>query len=273
MTFSGLPCELLAQLRILRRDAHRAGVQVALAHHDAAHRDQRRGGEPEFLGAQQRGDGHVAAGLELAVGLHDDAAAQIVQHQHLLRFRQSQFPGNARVLDGGERRSARAAVVSADQNHVGVGLGHARGHRSHARFGHQLDRNARLGIDVLQVVDQLRQIFDRIDIVVRRRRNQSHAGNRVPHPRDDFVHLVAGKLAALAGLRALRDLDLQIVGVDQVVGGDAEAPRSHLFDGAAAPVAVGDRAGSALHPRRPRRYSSARRCGSWRWPAFRALLC
>ncbi len=62
-------------------------------------RDQRRGGEAELLGAQQRGDGHVAAGLQLAVGLHADAAAQVVHHQHLLRFGEAQFPGNAGVLD------------------------------------------------------------------------------------------------------------------------------------------------------------------------------
>ena len=55
-TCSGLPVELLAQLRILRGDADRAGVQVADAHHDAADRDERRGGEAEFLGAEQRGD-------------------------------------------------------------------------------------------------------------------------------------------------------------------------------------------------------------------------
>ena len=54
----------------------------------------------------------VAAGLQLAVGLHADAAAQIVQQQHLLRFGQSQFPGNAGVLDGAERRGAGAAVVA-----------------------------------------------------------------------------------------------------------------------------------------------------------------
>ena len=73
-------------------------------------------------------------------------------------------------------------------------------------------------IDVLQVVDQLRQIFDRINVVMRRRRNQRHAGNRMAHPRDDLVHFVAGKLAAFAGLGALRDLDLQLVGVHQVIG-------------------------------------------------------
>ena len=59
-------------------------------------RDQRRGGEAELLGAEQRGDDDVAAGLQLAVGLHADAAAQIVQHQHLLRFGQAQLPRECR---------------------------------------------------------------------------------------------------------------------------------------------------------------------------------
>ena len=46
---------------------------MADPHHDAAHRHQRRGGKPELLSAEQGGDDHVAAGLELAVGLDDDA--------------------------------------------------------------------------------------------------------------------------------------------------------------------------------------------------------
>ncbi len=39
------------------------------------------------------------------------------------------------------------------------------------------------------------------------------------------IHLVAGKLAAFAGLGALRHFDLQLVGIHQVIGGDAEARR------------------------------------------------
>ena len=72
-------------------------------------------------------------------------------------------------------------------------LGDARRDRADAHFRHQLHRNARLRIDVLQIVDELRQIFDRVDVVMRRRRNQAHAGNRVAHARDHFVHLVAGQ--------------------------------------------------------------------------------
>ena len=103
----GVAGEFLAQLRVLRGHAHRAGVEMADAHHDAAQRDQRRGGKTKFLRAQQRGDDHVAARLQLAVGFHGDAAAQIIQDQRLVRFGQPQFPRNARVLDAGLRRGAR----------------------------------------------------------------------------------------------------------------------------------------------------------------------
>ena len=104
--------EGLAQLRILGRDADRAGVQMADAHHHAAHHDQRRGGEAELLGAEQRRHDHVAAGLQLPVHLHDDAVAEVVQQQHLLRLGEAQLPRHARVLEAGERRGAGAAVVA-----------------------------------------------------------------------------------------------------------------------------------------------------------------
>jgi hypothetical protein len=109
----------------------------------------------------------VAPGLQLAVGLDDDAAAQVVQHQHLVRLGQPQLPRDAGVLDAGERRRARAAVVAADQDQVGVRLGDAAGDRADADLGDQLDADARARVGVLEVVDQLRQILDRIDVVVR----------------------------------------------------------------------------------------------------------
>ena len=109
----GLAGELLAQLRVLGRDADRARVEVADAHHDAARHDERRGGEAELLGAEQRGDHDVAAGLQLPVDLHDDAVAQTVEQQRLLRLREAELPRRARVLDRRERRRAGAAVVAA----------------------------------------------------------------------------------------------------------------------------------------------------------------
>src|SRR5579883_14120 len=54
-----------------------------------------------------------------------------------------------------------------------------------------------------------------------------------------LVHLVTRQLSALAGLRALRYLDLQLVSVYEVVRRDTEAATRHLLDRATARVAVG----------------------------------
>jgi hypothetical protein len=64
-------------------------------------RDERRRSEPEFLGAEQRGDDDVSAGLQLPVRLDDDAAAQVVEHQRLVGLGEAELPREARVHDRG----------------------------------------------------------------------------------------------------------------------------------------------------------------------------
>ena len=230
--------ELLAQLRILRRHADRTRIQVADAHHDAAGHDERRGREPELLGAEQRRDDHVAPGLQLPVDLDDDAIAQVVQHQDLLRLGEAELPRNAAVLDRRQRRRAGAAVVTGDQHDIGMRLGDAGRDRADADFRDQLHVHACDRVRVLEIEDQLRQILDRVDVVMRRRRQQRHARRRVPNLRDPRIHLVPGQLSALARLRALRHLDLQVVSIDEVLARHAESSRRDLLDGAAAPVAI-----------------------------------
>ena len=44
-----------------------------------------------------------------------------------------------------------------------------------ADFRHELDGHRRVRIGILQIENELRQIFDGIDVMVRRRRNQLHA--------------------------------------------------------------------------------------------------
>ena len=73
---------------------------------------------------------------------------------------------------------------------------------------------------------------------MRRGRNEADTGDRMPQTRDHVVRFVSGKLATLAGLRALRHLDLKFVGVDEVICSHTEACRCHLLDRAATPVTV-----------------------------------
>ena len=137
----GLAGEALAQHRVLRGDADRAGVEMALAHHDAAGGDQRRGREAEFVGAEQRADDDVAPGAHAAVDLHGDARAQAVDHQRLVGLGEADLPGRAGVLDRGQRRSAGAALEARDRHMVGLALGDARRDRADADLGDELDRD------------------------------------------------------------------------------------------------------------------------------------
>ncbi len=76
--------------------------------------------------------------------------------------------------------------------------------------------------------------------MVRRGRDQPHARGRQADARDVLVDLVPGELPALAGLRALGHLDLQLVRVREVVDRDSEAARRDLLDRRAPRVPVAD---------------------------------
>ena len=211
---------------------------MADAHHDATGDDERRRREAELLGSEQCTDHHVAAGLELTVDLDRDPIAKSVEQQGLLRLGETDLPGGTGMLQRRQRRRTGTAVVSGDQHDVGVCLRHTRGDRSDAELTDELDVYARLRIGVLQIVDELGEILDRVDVVVRGRRDEADARRRTTNLGDPRVHLVRRKLATLTGFRTLRHLDLDVGAVAQVVRGDTEASRRDLLDRTATPVAV-----------------------------------
>ncbi len=149
---------------------------MALAHHDAAGRDQRAGGEAELVGAQKRADNDVAAGAKTAVDLQRDARAKPVEHQRLLSLGQTHLPGRAGMLDRGQRRSAGAAVIARDDDVVGARLGDAGRHRPTPTSETSFTEMSAAGFTFFRFEDQLRQSLDRVDVVVRRRRDQAYAG-------------------------------------------------------------------------------------------------
>src|SRR4029077_6188468 len=110
-----------------------------------------------------------------------------------------------------EGRCAGAAIVAADQDVIGPRLGDPGGDGADAGLGDELDSDARPRVDGLEVVDELRQVLYRIDVVVRRRRDELHPRLRVPQARDEARDLEPGKLAAFARLGSLCDLDLQLI--------------------------------------------------------------
>ena len=158
--------KLFAQIFVLHTDPNRTGIALALTHHNTAHRDQRRRADPVFFGPQHRRDHNIAPRAQTTIGAQRHTVAQVVHRQHLMRLRQAHFPWQSRVFDRRRRGCARAAIVPRNQDHIGLGLGHTRRNCTNTRRRHQLNRNLRTRVDLLEVINQLRQILDGINIVV-----------------------------------------------------------------------------------------------------------
>jgi hypothetical protein len=204
----GLAAELRSQLGVLGCHADGTRVEVAHAHHHASADDQRCRREPELLGAEQRRDHDIAACLQLTIGLYHDAIAETIEQQRLLRLGESELPRRARVLQRRQRTGARPTVVTTDQHHVGLRLADPSGDGADTDLGNQLHVDASGRICVLEVVDELLEVLDRVDVVVRRRADEAHSGGRMASRGNPRIYLVTRELSALARLGALGHLDL-----------------------------------------------------------------
>ena len=93
-----------------------------------------------------------------------------------MSFGYTHFPGTACVLDRTQGRGTRATLMSAYQDDVCMRLGNSGRDRAHPSLRDELHTDAGATINLLEIVDELREILDRIDIVMRRRRNQVTPG-------------------------------------------------------------------------------------------------
>src|SRR5215472_18038977 len=203
---------------------------MALARHVAAKRDKDGCAEGVFVSTKQRGNHDVTRGAQAAIGAKTNASAETIVDQDLLRFREAEFPWVAGVLNARKRRGARAACVSCDDDVICVGLCNTRGDGSDAATGDEFDAYGSARVGALQIPDELREIFNRIDVVVRRRRDELHPRLRVAEACDQLSYLVARKLAALAWLGALRDFDFEFFGVREILGRNTEACAGYLVN-------------------------------------------
>ncbi len=217
------PRVLRAQLGLLRRDSHRARVEVAGAHHEAAFSEQQSGAERKLVGAEQGCDDDVPTRLHAAVDPEPNSTAQARGNERLLCLRNAELPGRTGVLDRRQRARARPTVSARDVDHIRVRLCHADGDEADPTLRHELHRDVGVGVHLVEIEDQLCKILDRVDVVMRWRRDQRHTGLGVAQAGDLVGHLVRRDLSALTRLRALGDLDLQLRGRRRVLGGHPEA--------------------------------------------------
>ena len=226
----GLSGKTGAQALILGGYADGAGIFGTYPHHHAAQRDQGGGGKTILFRSQEGRDGHIPACHQLAVCLDPDPGTQAAADQGLVGLGDAQLPGKSGAVDRAVRGRACAAVITGDQDHLGAGFGNAGGNGTYACFRNQLDRYAGPAVGVLQIINQLGQIFDGVDVMVRRRGDQLDAGRRAPGGRHPGIDFGCRKVSAFTGLCPLGHFDLDLFRAQQVLLRDTETAGSHLLD-------------------------------------------
>ena len=173
-TNSGLPENRGAQLGVLGRDADRAGVEVADPHHDAA--------ADTTSGAVAKPNSSAPSSAAMTTSrpvLSWPSTCTTIRSRRPLSSSvcwvsaRPSSHGPPACLSEVSGDGAGAAVVAGDEHDVGVRLANAGGDGADADLGDELDVDPGLGVGVLEVVDQLGEVLDRVDVVVRRRADQA----------------------------------------------------------------------------------------------------
>ena len=81
--------------------------------------------------------------------------------------------------------------MARDEDNIGVGLADSCRDRPNTHFGNKFHVNPGTVIRILQIMDQLRQILDRVDVVVRWRGDQAHSGSGISGLGDPWIYLVS----------------------------------------------------------------------------------
>ena len=180
-------------------------------HHDATTHDKWRGRKAKLFGTKKSCDDYIATCFHLTVGLNNDSISKTIQHQCLLRLSQTQLPRCASMLERSQRRSTGATVMTRNQYNICFRFSNTSGDRADTDFGNEFDVHPRNRVRIFKIVNQLLEIFNRINVVMRWRRNQTNTGCRVSRLCNPRIHLVRRQLTTLAGFCTLCHFDLQII--------------------------------------------------------------
>ena len=145
-------------------------------------------------------------------------------------FRKSKLPRKSGIMDRTSRCSSCTSVITGDQNQSGSCFCNTRCNRSDTGFRYQFDRNSCILVCIFTVIDQLCQIFDRVNIVMRRRWDQSHTRRRMSgfcYPR---VNLSPRQMSTFSRFCSLRHLDLDFFCADKISACNTKTSTGNLFD-------------------------------------------
>ena len=119
--------------------------------------------------------------------------------------------------------------MTRNQNHVSASLCYTRSNCTNTRGCNKFNSHFTAWINLFEIINQLCQVLDRVNIMVRRRANQRHAFGRMTKTRDKVGHLHPRQLPSLARLCPLSNLNFKLFTMIEILSRHTKAARGHLF--------------------------------------------
>ena len=142
----------------------------------------------------------------------------------------TKFPRKTCVVDRALRCRTGTSIVSGDQDNGCTGLCNTGCDSSDTSLGNKLYGNSCIFITVFQIVDQLSQILNRVNIMMRWWGDQADTRCGMTGLCNPRINLSTRKMTTLTRLCTLRHLNLDLLGTDKVTGGYTKTSGCHLLD-------------------------------------------
>src|SRR5260221_4133934 len=102
------------------------------------------------------------------------------------------------MLDGLQRRGSCASILPTNLDIVGMGLGDTRSNRANTDARNEFDADTRPRVNLLQIIDQLGQVFDAVYIMMRRGGDQRDLRGGVGQSRNKRGYICRRQVSTLA---------------------------------------------------------------------------
>ena len=198
----------------------------------AAHCQQSRGADVACVRAERDGLEQIGGVADGAADNDRNLITDALIAQALINSSQRQLDRDADVIADAGRSCAGAAAVAVDADDVCTRAGYAGSNCCYIIYGCNLDHNRLLVFgSFLQRVNQLTQVLDGVDIMMRRRRDRVRALRDHTGLGDIRADLESGQMTADTRLCALTHLDLDGSTGFEVILMYAETAGCNLHDG------------------------------------------
>ena len=147
-----------------------------------------------------------------------------------MRLCKSQFPWKSCIMDGTSWCCPGSSVISGNQYQACSRFGYTGCNCTDTGFWYQFYCNSRIFVRIFTIVNELRKILDRIDIMMRRWWDQADPRCRMTCLCNPRIYFSTRQMSALSRFCPLRHLDLYFLCTYQVSGCNAKSSGSYLFD-------------------------------------------